>query len=174
MKHNIVLIGFMGCGKTSVGERLAARMSYQFKDTDDLIEKRVGDTISNIFKNSGEEYFRSLETDTIKELKGSLHHTVLSTGGGLPIKEVNANILKELGYVVYLKATKETTINRLIGDTTRPLLSGDELESKVERLLTIRTPIYEKVAHKTVATDGRTFDEIMNLIMESYLRVIYQ
>jgi shikimate kinase len=162
----------MGSGKTSVGERLARRLSYQFKDTDLLIEKMAGDTISHIFQTQGEEYFRSLETNLLKELKSTLHNCVLSTGGGLPIREQNAALLKDLGFVVYLKASKETTISRLQGDTTRPLLRDGDLNEKVERLLALRTPLYEKAAHITVVTDGRSFEDIMNNIMEAYLRLI--
>jgi len=72
-----------------------------------------------------------------------------------------------------LKATKETTVKRLMGDATRPLLKGDELGQKVERMLGMRTPIYERAAHKIVATDGKSIDDIVNVIMEAYMKVIY-
>lgn len=172
-KHNVILIGFMGSGKTSVGRKLANRLSYQFCDSDQMLEARARNTIAHIFETQGEEYFRNLETDFLKEISVSMKQTVLSTGGGLPLREQNARLLKEMGYVVYLKASKETTIMRLQGDTTRPLLQGDELEQKVERLLTVRTPIYENAAHKIIATDGRTIDEIVAFIMEAYLKQIY-
>lgn len=173
LKHNIILIGFMGSGKTSVGVRLAERLTYQFRDTDQMIEKRAGDTINHIFSIHGEEYFRNLETELLKELVPQLDHTVLSTGGGLPVREQNSKLLKELGYVVFLKASKETTISRLLGDITRPLLQGEELEKKVERMLEIRTPIYEKTAHKIITTDGRSIPEVAQLIMENYIKQIY-
>jgi shikimate kinase len=173
LKHNIILIGFMGSGKTSVGKRLADRLSYRFQDTDQMIEQKAGDTISHIFQTRGEEYFRDLETGLLKELHQKLHQTVLSTGGGLPLREQNAKLLKELGYVVYLKASKETTIKRLQGDISRPLLQGDDLERKVEHLLSVRASFYEKVSSKVIATDDRDFDEIINLIMESYMKQIY-
>mgnify|MGYP002347283595 FL=1 len=162
----------MGSGKTSVGERLAERLSYQFQDTDQLLEKLAGDTISHIFQVRGEEYFRSLESKLLLELKGSLNHCVLSTGGGLPLREQNAKLLRELGFVVYLKASKETTVKRLQGDRTRPLLSGGDLNERFDRLLALRSPLYEKAAHMEVVTDGRSFDEIMNYIMEAYLKLI--
>lgn len=163
----------MGSGKTSVGVHLAERLSYQFRDTDQMIEKRVGDTINGIFRTHGEEYFRNLETSLLKELVTELHQTVLSTGGGMPLREQNIKLLKELGYVVFLKASKETTLTRLRGDTTRPLLQGDNLEQKIDRMLTIRTPIYEKAAHKIVVTDGKSIKEIAEMVMENYLRQIY-
>ncbi len=173
MKHNIILIGFMGSGKTSVGERLAERLGYQFRDTDRLIEQRAGDTINHIFAAHSEEYFRDLETDLLKELKPALVHTVLSTGGGLPLREINSSLLKELGFVVYLKASGQTTLQRLAGDKTRPLLRGDDKEQKVGKLLTERIPIYEKAAHKIIVTDGRSINDIRDLIMEAYMKLIY-
>lgn len=172
INHNIILIGFMGSGKTSVGELLAKRLSYQFKDTDQLIERKASDTINHIFQVHGEEYFRTLETGLLRKLQPILSNTVLSTGGGLPLKDQNRELLKKMGYVVFLKASKETIKKRLEGDSTRPLLRGEDLEEKIERLLGIRTPYYEKAAHKVIATDDKSFDEIMNLIMESYLRLI--
>lgn len=173
MKHNIILIGFMGSGKTSVGERLADRLNYQFRDTDRLIEQKAGDTINHIFALHGEEYFRNMETDILKELVPTLRNTVLSTGGGLPLRDVNAKLLKELGLVVYLKASKQTTLQRLAGDNSRPLLQGEDLEQRVERLLTLRTPIYEKAAHKVIVTDGKSINDISDCIMEAYMKLIY-
>lgn len=173
IKHNIILIGFMGSGKTSVGDQLAKLLNYRFCDTDQMIEKRAADTINHIFSEHGEEYFRNLETNLVRELVSTLDHSVLSTGGGLPVREQNAKLLKDLGYVVFLKASKQTTIKRLQGDITRPLLQGDELSKKIDRMLEIRTPIYEKAAHKIVATDERSVQEIAQVIMESYMGLIY-
>ena len=173
MKHNIILIGFMGSGKTSVGECLAKSLTYHFRDSDQMIEKKACDTINHIFAVRGEEYFRELETNLLHELVPTLDKTVLSTGGGLPIRDQNSKLIKELGYVVFLKASKQTTLQRLQGDTTRPLLQGDDLKKKVEHMLEIRTPIYEKVAHKIIVTDNKTVEEIAQQIMEAYLRRIY-
>jgi len=173
MKHNIILIGFMGSGKTSVGQKLAKRLSYRFCDSDHMIERNAGNTINQIFDVHGEDYFRDLETELIKNLSSDMCNTVLSTGGGLPLRDQNSKILQKMGLVVYLKATKETTVKRLMGDATRPLLKGDELGQKVERMLGMRTPIYERAAHKIVATDGKSIDDIVNVIMEAYMKVIY-
>ncbi len=168
MKHNIILVGFMGSGKTCVGEYLAKQLSYQFRDTDQLIGKKAGDTINNIFASYGEEYFRDLETGLLKELVPRLTHTVLSTGGGMPVRKENGALLRELGFVVFLKTSKETTLSRLREDASRPLLQGDGLEEKVENMLALRTPIYENTAHDIVITDGRTVEEIARFIMELY------
>lgn len=172
LKHNVILIGFMGSGKTSVGKILAKRLSYRFYDTDSMLEHKSGDTISHIFSVHGEEYFRNMETDLLRDMLTGSDRMVISTGGGLPLREQNSKLLKEIGYVVLLKASKKTTVNRLMNDTTRPLLAGGELEEKVERLLNIRTPIYEKAAHKIITTDDRTIDDIVNLIMEAYMKQI--
>lgn len=174
LKTNIILIGFMGSGKTSVGVKLAERLTYHFRDTDQMIEKQAGDTINHIFAVHGEEYFRSLETELLKNSKSNMDKTVLSTGGGLPLREQNSKLIREMGYVVFLKASKQTTLKRLRGDTTRPLLKGDDLEQKVDRMLTARTPVYEKAAHKIIVTDEKPINEIVETIMEAYLKQIYQ
>ena len=163
-KQNIILIGFMGCGKTSVGERLAGCLSYQFKDTDQLIVKKTGDTISKIFEKQGEEYFRNLETDLLIELQPSLTHTVLSTGGGLPLRKQNMKLMQQLGQVIYLRTSKETIADRLKGDTTRPLLQGDDYMEKIERMLLARSTYYERAAHHIIDTDDRTVDELVTII----------
>lgn len=161
MKHNIVLIGFMGSGKSSAGELLAKGLSYKFYDTDRLIEERAGRKISSIFESFGEEYFRDLETGLLEEMRTGLDYAVLSTGGGMPLRKKNWQLLRELGYVVYLKASKETIIKRLRGDRTRPLLRGEDFEQKVDRLLAARIPIYETTAHKVIITDDKTVKEIV-------------
>jgi shikimate kinase len=171
-KRNIILIGFMGSGKTTVGEHLAQQLGYHFQDTDRLLEQKAEDTISRIFEVHGEEYFRDMETALLKELLPSLKHTVLSTGGGLPLREENVRLLQELGFVVYLQASKETTLSRLAGDRTRPLLQGEDMEQKVERLLGLRKPIYEKAAHAIIITDNRSVEEITQFIMKEYENTI--
>jgi shikimate kinase len=173
LKHNIILIGFMGCGKTSVGERLAQKLSYRFWDTDRMIEQKERDTINHIFVLHGEEYFRGKETGLLQELLPELDHVVLSTGGGLPLREKNSKLLKEMGFVVYLKASAETTLKRLAGDRTRPLLQGEDREKRIESLLNSRTPIYEIAAHKIIITDHKSIDEISTTIMEAYMKLIY-
>ena len=168
MRQNIILNGYMGCGKTSVGGRLSKRLSYHFLDTDAMLEQREKDTVSHIFAAHGEEYFRNLETELLKELLPGTDRTVLSTGGGLPLREQNAALLREIGFVVYLKASKETTLQRLRGDKTRPLLQGENLDQRVESMLVSRMPLYERAAHAVIVTDGKSADEIADLIWELY------
>lgn len=163
---NIVLIGFMGCGKTSVGTLLAEKIHYPFKDTDQIIEKNYNRTIKDIFAREGEGFFRELEKKTVMELEKSTDHTVISVGGGLPVQPGNGELLRQLGHVIYLKASKNTIMKRLSNDTTRPLLSGDNTLEKVDTLLRRREPLYEAAAHLTIITDGRSFDDIMDEIIK--------
>lgn len=168
MKDNIILIGFMGCGKTSVGTRLAKRLSYSFLDTDEQIKTKEGRSINQIFSEKGEAYFREIETQAVRELLETTEKTVISTGGGLPLKEVNGKLLQQLGFVVYLDVAKETVMERLARDTTRPLLNGPDKEKRVEELLSFRRPIYEYTAHITVNTNQRDFDNIIDDIIRNY------
>ena len=163
---NIILVGFMASGKTTVGQYLAKKISYNFKDTDILIEEEEGMTISQIFEEKGQEYFRGLETNLLGKLGSSLNKTVLATGGGMPLRKENQEALTSLGHVVYLKATSETILKRVSGDNTRPLLEENPEES-VRILLKERQAIYSKVADKVVETDKKTIEEICSEILFS-------
>ena len=163
-RDNIILTGFMGSGKTTVGKLLSERYGYTFIDTDQYIEEKCGCTIAELFSKKGEAYFRQLETDILKELNASLTHAVLSTGG-LPLREENAAELATLGTVIYLQITPEEVISRLSGDNTRPLLSGDDPEQKVRDLLTYRTPLYERVADLTIPATGQSPEYIAEEII---------
>ena len=103
--ENLVLIGYMGSGKTTVGKTLAKMMQFSFLDTDEMIEKQQNKTIREIFAADGEQAFRDLETDLLKQLVAEKRkHLVLSTGGGMPLRAENQKLLSKLGLVVYLKA----------------------------------------------------------------------
>ncbi|MDE7326288.1 MAG: shikimate kinase [Lachnospiraceae bacterium] len=164
MKNNIILIGFMGSGKTSVGGKLSRALHYDFLDTDGMLEEEFGCTIREFFAEWGEEEFRKRETMLLSGLSKKLTKTVLSTGGGLPLCPQNAKLLREMGRVIYLKASEEETVKRLSGDTTRPILAGEDLRVKVHRLLEERMPLYKAAAHYTLETDGKSFYEIINEI----------
>ena len=155
----IVLIGYMGSGKSTIGEKTARSLGMEFLDTDVLIEQQEGMTISELFAQKGEAYFRQKETEVIKELKKEKKKMVLATGGGLPMKEENQVLLKELGRVVYLKASVDTLVERLKEDTTRPLLKEGDLRKKIDTMLEIRNPIYEKVADIVLETDTKSIYE---------------
>lgn len=162
IRKNIILIGFMGCGKTTVGTAVASRLGYNLLDVDSYIEKEAGCSISQIFADKGEQYFRELETDTLKKLNASISHTVISTGGGLPMRPENAEELRKLGTVIYLDVQPEEVIRRLSGDTSRPLLQGDDVERKVNRLMDERRPVYESEADCVIPVTGRDVEEIVD------------
>lgn len=166
--NNIILIGFMGSGKTTVGKELAKTLSFNFYDSDALIEKKTGQSVKEIFAVHGETYFRGLETDLIKELTGQISNTVLSVGGGLPIQTGNAELLRMLGTVVYLSANRENIKKRLAGDSTRPLLNGIGGESRFEELFTYREPIYKAASNLSITTDNKAIGEIVGDIINSW------
>ena len=168
MKQNIILVGFMGCGKTTIGTALAEQLGYKLLDTDTVIVEKEARSINDIFAKDGEEYFRNVETKTIEELADSCEKAIVSTGGGLPLRECNGDILRRLGFVVFLKVEKDTVLKRLEGDTTRPLLQGDGVDKKVENLLEFRNPIYEYTAHVTISTDNKSVDEIVEEVVRNY------
>lgn len=165
--NNIILIGFMGSGKSSVGRYMEESEGFALIDTDEYIEKQQNDSINNIFANKGEEYFRNLETECIKEfITLNTDMTVISVGGGLPMRGENQKLLKELGKIVYLRATVDTLVSRLMGDTTRPLLKGGDLRQKITELFEKREATYEGIADIVIDTDNYSPKEIYNIIKE--------
>ncbi len=163
MTNNIVLIGFMGSGKTTVGKVLARELAYRFVDTDDLVEASEGMTIPKIFETKGEETFRKSETAALSEAIGR-HHGVISTGGGIVTIKANKAILRR-GTVVYLEASPEQVYNNVKNDTSRPLLQGGDVYEKICKLLKEREVLYKDAAHYTVKVDNRTPQEIATLIL---------
>ena len=158
---NIVLIGYMGSGKSTVGRKAARAVEYNFLDTDALIEQEEGMTIAKLFEEKGEAYFREKETETIRKLIADSKGNIIATGGGLPMKDGNAALLKELGTVIYLKAETDTLFQRLSGDKARPLLKNGDLREKIETMLAVRGPVYEACADLVLQTDGMSFYEII-------------
>lgn len=166
MKDNIILIGFMGSGKTSVGIRLSYQLKRTMIDTDKWIEQKQKKTVSEIFAQSGEEAFRRMETDCLKELIRISDKQIISVGGGLPVREENHALLKELGTVFYLHVTPETVYERLKTDTTRPLLQVEDPEERIRILLEERAPVYEACADVVLDVSDLSFDEILEQIGE--------
>lgn len=161
---NVILIGFMGCGKTTVGLRLSYRLRRPVIDTDKEIEKEEKRTISDIFATDGEAYFRDRETACLQKLIESANNQIISVGGGLPVREENRRLLHELGQVFYLRAKGKTIYERLKDDTTRPLLQGDDPLTKIETLLQERDPCYRDAADVVLNVDGKSFSEILDEI----------
>ena len=159
-KNNIILIGFMGSGKTTFGRWITRTHNMEFLDTDEYIENKYNKLIKDIFRDSGEETFRDMETQAIKELAQVCDNCVISVGGGLPVREVNRSLIKELGIVVYLEASVDELVKRLSKDTSRPLLAGGNLREKIESLMTAREALYKDAADVIVKTDGRRFEDM--------------
>ena len=159
----LTLCGMMGVGKTTVGVKLAAISGAKWLDTDTVIEEKYG-KITDIFSRYGEEYFRSLETETVKSLCGE-HRLILSVGGGLVLRKENVDCLKNNGKIVYLRAKQETLVRRLQGDATRPLLQGEDLENRIGKLLQTRGDIYAGVADYAVDVDDKTPEQIASEIL---------
>ncbi len=149
MKNNVILCGFMGCGKSTVGTLLAQKLNYTFLDSDKVIEQREKMTVSEIFAVQGEEYFRTVETAVIKELCKQ-NSQVIATGGGAVLNPQNADVLRDNGTVFFLDVTPKTVLERLKDDTSRPLLQKKDKESAVRELMNIRRPIYIKNSHYTI------------------------
>lgn len=158
---SIVLMGFMGAGKTTLGKALAKDTKILFQDTDELIEKEQGKKISEIFAEEGEQAFREMETRLLESLQGQQKSRILSIGGGMPLKQENRELLRKLGVVVYLKASKETILERVSKNQNRPLLAGEDLEEKVSRLMEEREKIYLETAHQVMDTDGKQITQIL-------------
>lgn len=165
-RPGIVLIGFMGAGKTTIGRCLARALGAEFLDTDELIEEDTGKKIAEIFALEGEESFREMETRLLKKLGKRKQPFVLSAGGGMPVRKENRELLRSLGTVVYLEASKETIVKRVSGDCTRPLLQGEDLEKKVTDLMSLRERIYRETAHRIVQTDEKTQEELASVLAD--------
>jgi shikimate kinase len=142
---NIYIIGFMGCGKSTVGKKLATKLGWPFRDTDLMVEGAMGMSVPEIFNSLGEDVFRKKEKEMVEELCQQTN-LVVACGGGVPCYENNLQLLKQSGVVVYLKMTPEAIINRLkTAKSERPLLknlSGDQLVDKIVFLLDKRSQFY--------------------------------
>lgn len=163
---NIVLVGYMGSGKTSVGKALAKHKGMDFIDLDEYIVEKEGRSINDIFAYENEEYFRNVESEVIREMS-SRYNTVISTGGGAVLRKENRDNLSKLGTVVYLKADAETILNRVKGDSSRPLLKADseeELRKNINIMIDKRNPYYEIFANQVIYTDRLTPEEIAEII----------
>ncbi len=161
---NIVLIGFMGTGKTEVGRILSQRLGYVLVDADTEIEKEQGMTITEIFKQYGEPKFREIESNVIKRLS-EVKNAVISTGGGAVLRQENMDNLRRNGVVVCLTASPETILKRTSNNNDRPLLQVDNPLQKIKELLEFRKPYYEK-ADIMIDTEGKSPIEVAEEIIE--------
>ncbi len=152
---NIVLIGFMGTGKSAVGRALARRLEARLVDTDAEVERLIGKSIPEIFAENGEELFRRAETQVLRGLTAGSQTMIVSTGGGTPLREENAQLLRQIGVLVLLITPVETILRRVGRNLAqRPLLAGytDDPEARVRALLAQRAPRYSALADLQIST----------------------
>lgn len=161
---NIILCGFMGTGKTTIGQIIAGRLGWPFVDTDQVIEERQGKTIHTIFAEQGEPFFRRLESDLCVEL-ADWQQTVIATGGGTVVNPENRAALQRAGLVVCLDAPAEAIAARLAGVTDRPMLAGNDPVARIRDLLTLRTAAYGAIPCH-VDTAGRTPEAIADEVIQ--------
>ena len=162
----IFLVGYMGCGKSTLGREMARKMGYEFVDTDNLIEEQQGKKISAIFAEQGEEYFRELEHEAVRSLAG-MENAIVSTGGGLPCFNGNMDLMNEIGFTVFLKLDADTLMRRLSKTgNRRPLVADktpEELRAFIEASLEHRERFYSQ-AKMTVTGNYIQVNDILQLM----------
>ena len=164
--QNIALIGFMGTGKSSVGQLVAGQLHFAFLDTDHVIETRAGKPISDIFAQDGEPAFRELERTVVTEL-ASRKRTVIATGGGLPVNEANLASLRTHALLICLWASPEKIWERVRGQTHRPLLNEADPLAKIRSLLAAREPFYRQ-ADVLLNTEVRSVKEVAQQVIHQF------
>ncbi|MDX8359615.1 shikimate kinase [Cytobacillus sp. IB215316] len=155
----VILTGFMGAGKTTVGKRLGEEWKLPVIDTDDYIEKKMGKKISEIFEEDGEDTFRQYERELLPTLP--IENVVITTGGGIVIQEENRKWMNENGFVVYLHCDLDQIISRIEGDSSRPLMKNNK--EQIEQILTTRLPFY-KDCNVTIDTTNKSIAQIIDEI----------
>lgn len=168
--EKLVLIGFMGSGKTTISRILANRFGFRCIDMDTALEEEAGMTITEIFAAEGEAGFRKRETALLRKYAeegvspAGGNGFILSTGGGVVVTPENRPLLKKIGRVYWLRIKPDTVLERLSKDRRRPLLQGGDRREKVEKLMKERTPMYREAADCTIDVDGFSAVHVANLI----------
>jgi len=163
---NLVLVGFMGTGKTAVGQRVAARLGLTFVDTDHLIEQRTGQSIAQIFETQGEPYFRKFERELVRELVARQGH-VIATGGGIVLDPNNVRDFARTGVVICLGAEPAVIYERTRYAKHRPLLQETDPRRRIEELLHQRAPLYQAIALR-VDTSYTTVEKNVEAVSALY------
>ena|SRR5579885_1332786 len=161
----VILTGFMGTGKTAVGELLAKKLKFEFLDTDLMVEQEVGKTITEIFEKEGEPVFRHYEKQMVKKALES-ENVVVSTGGGAIVDPDNLKLMKERGFIIGLSASPEAILQRVSNMDTRPMLRSKDQLKRIESLLSRRSPYYRQ-ADKIVDTTMKRIDQTVEEILKA-------
>jgi shikimate kinase len=162
----IVLIGFMGAGKSSVGRRLEKSTGLPRFDTDEMIAAKFDLSVPRIFEVHGEDVFRDAESEALQQLK-SREPSIIVTGGGIVLRTTHRELLRQLGTVVYLQADEETLFERISRRASRPLLRTEDPRATMKELLERRLPLYEEIAELKIDTSRLSHDEVCELILQS-------
>ena len=165
MKSNIVLIGFMGTGKTVVGQVLATRLHRKLIEVDAIIAKMDGKPIPDIFRDNGEIYFRELEIKAIKKAAAG-EKRVIACGGGIVMNTINIDRLRATGIIVYLSASPEIILKRTKDDNNRPLLDVKQPAERVRELMKFRKPFYDRAADLTINTSKLSIETVADKIID--------
>ncbi len=165
-RRNVVLVGFMGAGKSSIARLVARALGFEGVDTDDLVVGAARMPIHRIFRTQGEEAFRDLETAALLSLAGR-EHLVVSTGGGIVLREENRKHLRATGFTVWLSATVEATYERVRHNTARPLLRVPDPRATIAEMMAARAPLYRETADLHIDTSQLSMDDIAYGVTES-------
>lgn len=167
---NIFLIGMMGSGKTTIGQRLAQKLEYRFFDTDVLIEQVTKQTINDLFATEGEEGFRAIETQVLQQI-ASYTRSVIATGGGIILRRTNWGHLQQ-GLIVWLDPPIDLIVERLETDTSRPLLKNTDLRAKLTDLMEQRRSLYSQADLHLPISGNHTPEAIATQILEKIPTVL--
>jgi shikimate kinase len=162
---NIIFIGLMGCGKTTIGKQISKSLGRDFLDTDHAIEVKSGVNIATIFELESEDGFRLREHKLLVDLIGH-KKMVIATGGGIVLSDKNRKLLKQLGTVVYLRSNIQDLVFRLKDDKSRPLIQNINLAKKLSDLFSERDPLYMCVADYIIETKNKKINDIKKEILE--------
>ena len=170
MARNIFLIGFMGCGKSSVAEAMESRYGMKRIEMDQIIVEQNQMAISDIFKLYGEEHFRDLESALLEEVQMK-ENQVVSCGGGVVLRKKNVDIMRQNGIIILLTASPETILKRVENDVSRPVLEGKKTIQGIADLMETRREKYEMAADVTIHTDEKSIAQMCEEIQEKMSRI---